>query len=303
MTTPKKPALTALDVVLLLVTAGFLAYVGYRLFFALNYKWNWGVIATYLVRFDEATQRYTANVLLQGFVTTVKLSLWGTILAALLGLLVGLMRLSPSLLLRLLGRAYVEAIRNTPPLVLVFIFYYFVSDRLLGALGVEDLLRGSGEAVRGLMTLLFTEARLLSPFLSGVLTLALFQGAYIAEIVRAGIEAVDRGQWEAGRALGLSERQLLHRVVMPQATRIMLPPLANEFINTIKWSSIVSIISIQELTFQGLQVMASTQAAIEVWLTISLMYLLLCLTLSLGVRRLESRFARADGAHPESVPR
>ena len=303
MTTPKKPALTALDVVLLLVTAGFLAYVGYRLFFALNYKWNWGVIATYLVRFDEATQRYTTNVLLQGFVTTVKLSLWGTVLAALFGLLVGLMRLSPSLLLRLLGRAYVEAIRNTPPLVLVFIFYYFVSDRLLGALGVEDLVRSSGDAMRGLLTLLFAEARLVVPFLSGVLTLALFQGAYIAEIVRAGIEAVDRGQWEAGRALGLSERQLLHRVVMPQATRIMLPPLANEFINTIKWSSIVSIISIQELTFQGLQVMASTQAAIEVWLTISLMYLLLCLTLSLGVRRLESRFARADGAHPETVPR
>ncbi len=303
MIAPKKPALTALDVVLLLVTAGFLAYVGYRLFFALNYKWNWGVIATYLVRFDEATQRYTTNVLLQGFVTTVKLSLWGTVLAALFGLLVGLMRLSPSLLLRLLGRAYVEAIRNTPPLVLVFIFYYFVSDRLLGALGVEDLVRSSGEAMRGLLTLLFAEARLVVPFLSGVLTLALFQGAYIAEIVRAGIEAVDRGQWEAGRALGLSERQLLHRVVMPQATRIMLPPLANEFINTIKWSSIVSIISIQELTFQGLQVMASTQAAIEVWLTISLMYLLLCLTLSLGVRRLESRFARADGAHPETVPR
>ena len=303
MIAPKKPALTALDVVLLLVTAGFLAYVGYRLFFALNYKWNWGVIATYLVRFDEATQRYTTNVLLQGFVTTVKLSLWGTVLAALFGLLVGLMRLSPSLLLRLLGRAYVEAIRNTPPLVLVFIFYYFVSDRLLGALGVEDLVRSSGDAMRGLLTLLFAEARLVVPFLSGVLTLALFQGAYIAEIVRAGIEAVDRGQWEAGRALGLSERQLLHRVVMPQATRIMLPPLANEFINTIKWSSIVSIISIQELTFQGLQVMASTQAAIEVWLTISLMYLLLCLTLSLGVRRLESRFARADGAHPETVPR
>jgi hypothetical protein len=141
-------------------------------------------------------------------------------------------------------------------------------------------------------------AEQISPFLSGVLTLALFQGAYLAEIVRAGIEAVDRGQWEAGRALGLSERQLLHRVVMPQATRIMLPPLANEFINTIKWSSIVSIISIQELTFQGLQVMASTQASIEIWLTISLMYLLLCLSLSLAVRRLEQHFALADGTHP-----
>lgn len=303
MTTSKKPPLTRLDLFLLLVAVGFFAFVGYRLFFSLNYRWNWGVIATYLVRVDEGTGHWTANVLLEGFITTIKLSLWGTVIALLLGLVIGLLRLSPSLLLRLLARTYVEAIRNTPPLVLVFIFYYFVSDRLLGALGVEELVRQAGPGASKLLALLFTEPKLIAQFLSGVLTLALFQGAYFAEIVRAGIEAVDRGQWEAGRALGLSERQLLLRVVMPQATKIMLPPLANEFINTIKWSSIVSIISIQELTFQGLQVMASTQAAIEVWLTISLMYLVLCLALSLAVRRLERRFARADGAHPESGPR
>lgn len=303
MTRSRKPALTPLDFLLLLMAAGFLGYLGYRLFFALNYRWNWGVIATYLVRFDAETGRYTANVLLQGFFTTIKLSLWGTIIATLLGLLFGLLRLSPNLLPRLLARTYIEAIRNTPPLVLVFIFYYFVSDRLLGAIGVEEMVRATDGTLRDLLSLLLAEPTQISPFLSGVLTLALFQGAYLAEIVRAGIEAVDRGQWEAGRALGLSERQLLHRVVMPQATRIMLPPLANEFINTIKWSSIVSIISIQELTFQGLQVMASTQASIEIWLTISLMYLLLCLSLSLAVRRLEQRFAIADGTHPDTGPR
>jgi len=303
MTTTKKPPVTRLDLLLLLVAAGFFAFVGYRLFYALNYKWNWGVIATYLVRVDEGSGHWTANVLLEGFITTIKLSLWGTVIALLLGVAVGLSRLAPGLLPRLLARTYVEAIRNTPPLVLVFIFYYFVSDRLLGALGVEEWVRQAGPAASQLLALLFAEPILISQFLSGVLTLALFQGAYFAEIVRAGIEAVDRGQWEAGRALGLTERQLLLRVVMPQATKIMLPPLANEFINTIKWSSIVSIISIQELTFQGLQVMASTQAAIEVWLTISLMYLVLCLALSLAVRRSERRFARTDAAHPEPGPR
>jgi polar amino acid transport system permease protein len=127
-----------------------------------------------------------------------------------------------------------------------------------------------------------------------VITLALFQGAYIAEIVRAGIQAIDTGQWEAGKALGLTRWKMMRLVVLPQAIRIMLPPLANEFINTIKWSSIVSIISIQELTFQGLQVMASTQATIEVWLTISLMYLAPCLALSLVVRRIEVYLSRSD---------
>jgi polar amino acid transport system permease protein len=144
------------------------------------------------------------------------------------------------------------------------------------------------------LSLILAEPGLITPFLSGVLTLALFQGAYIAEIVRAGIQAIDTGQWEAGQALGLTRWKMMRLIILPQAVRIMLPPLANEFINTIKWSSIVSIISIQELTFQGLQVMASTQATIEVWLTISFMYLILCLFLSLVVRRIEIYLGRSD---------
>jgi polar amino acid transport system permease protein len=283
----KKSPVTVLDVLLLTVVLGFLTFIAYRLFFALNYKWNWAIIPAYLVRFDTEQQRWTANVLLEGFLTTIKLSLWGTVLAVLLGFFIGLCRISPQLFLRLIGRTYVESIRNTPPLVLIFIFYYFISDQLLSFIGIEELFRSTTGTTRALLTFFFTEPNLINQLLSGVLTLALFQGAYIAEIVRAGIQAIDTGQWEAGKSLGLTNRQLLRRIILPQATRIMLPPLASEFINTIKWSSIVSIISIQELTFQGLQVMASTQATIEVWLTISGMYLSLCLSLSLFVRRLE----------------
>ncbi len=289
----KKPAVTPLDGVILAVIVGFFAYIWYRLFYSLNYKWNWAIIPTYLVRFDADKQRWTANILLEGFLTTIKISVWATFLAVLLGFTVGLMRVSSRLFFRLIGRTYVESIRNTPPLVLVFIFYYFVSDQLLSFLGIEQIFRQSPGQLRQLLTLLFAEPGLITPFLSGVLTLALFQGAYIAEIVRAGIQAIDTGQWEAGRALGLTRWQMMRLVVLPQAIKIMLPPLANEFINTIKWSSIVSIISIQELTFQGLQVMASTQATVEVWLTISLMYLLVCLSLSLLVRRIELHMARS----------
>jgi len=293
---PKKPAVTILDAVILFVIVGFFIYVWYRLFFSLNYKWNWGIIPTYLFRFDAEQQRWTANILLEGFFTTIKISIWATLFAVLLGFSVGLMRVSPRLFFRLTGRTYIESIRNTPPLVLVFIFYYFVSDQLLTFLAIEDIFRTRPEQVQELLTFFFAEPGLITPFLSGVLTLALFQGAYIAEIVRAGIQAIDTGQWEAGKALGLSRWKLMRLIVLPQAIRIMLPPLANEFINTIKWSSIVSIISIQELTFQGLQVMASTQATIEVWITISLMYLVLCLLLSLVVRRIEVYLSRSDQA-------
>ena len=285
-----------LDGVILAIIIGFFAYVWYRLFFALNYKWNWGIIPTYLFRFDSDTQRCTANILLEGFFTTIKISVWATLFAILLGFTIGLMRVSPRLFFRLIGRTYIESIRNTPPLVLVFIFYYFVSDQLLSFLAVEDFFRTRSEPIQQTLAFFFASPGLITPFLSGVLTLALFQGAYIAEIVRAGIQAVDTGQWEAGKTLGLTRWKLMRLIVLPQAVRIMLPPLANEFINTIKWSSIVSIISIQELTFQGLQVMASTQATIEVWLTISLMYLILCLLLSLLVRRIEVHLSRTDQA-------
>lgn len=294
----KKPAVTLLDIFILATVLGFFAFIGYRLFYTLNYKWNWSIIPTYLVRFDAQQQRWTANILLEGFLTTIKLSLWGTLLAVLLGFAIGLCRISRNFFLRLVGRTYIETIRNTPPLVLVFIFYYFVSDQLLAFVGVEELFRATTGATRAIFTFFFAEPRLINQFFSGVLTLALFQGAYIAEIVRAGIEAIDTGQWEAGRSLGLTTPRLLRQIILPQAIHIMLPPLAGEFINTIKWSSIVSIISIQELTFQGLQVMASTQASIEVWLTVSAMYLVLCLCLSLFVRHLEKVYARADSSSP-----
>lgn len=131
-------------------------------------------------------------------------------------------------------------------------------------------------------------------FLSGIITVAVFQGAYITEIVRAGIQSINKGQWEAAYALGLSWRQQMRDVIMPQAIKRVLPPLANEFINTLKYSAIVSVISIQELTFQGMQVMAATQVTIEVWLTITAMYLILCLILSFGVNWLERYLARSE---------
>jgi len=290
----KKSPVTLLDGIILACILAFFSYLIYRLFFSLNYNWNWGVIPTYLFRFDNEAGRWTSNVLVEGFVTTIKLSVWATLFALIIGVIIGLMRVSPRLFFNLIGRTYIETIRNTPPLVLVFIFYFFVSDQLLTFLGVEDLLRAASETNQAIVSIFFTRPGLITQFFSGVLTLALFQGAYIAEIVRAGIQAIDTGQWEAGAALGLTRWQLMRLIVLPQATKIMLPPLANEFINTIKWSSIVSIISIQELTFQGMQVMASTQATIEVWLTISLMYLLLCLVLSLAVRGIEHYLSRSE---------
>ncbi|BDD89005.1 amino acid ABC transporter permease [Desulfofustis limnaeus] len=278
-----------LDLVLISGVLSLVGFIVYRLFFVLEYRWNWSVVPTYLVRYDEQSGQWLPNILLEGLFTTIRLSVWGMLIAGILGLFIGIARTTRRLFPRLCSRTFVELIRNTPPLVLIFIFYYFVSDQILPALGIETMVRNLPPAWQGRLALIAAPPALIIPFLSGALTIGLFQSAYITEIVRAGIQAVDAGQWDAARALGFTRSQQLSCVILPQALRIMLPPLANEFINTIKYSSIVAIISIQELTFQGLQVMASTQASIEIWLTITVIYLVLCLTLSLGVHRLEKR--------------
>ncbi len=257
----------------------------------MNYQWNWSVIPNYIIYSDPETGSLRPNSLLQGLLTTIKLSVWGMLFAILAGFITGIFRTSERLFFRLIGTSYILLIRNTPPLVLVFIFYYFISDQIFSLLDFESIVTEQMGEYQYIISLLFTEQNLLMPFLSGVLTLALFQGAYIGEIVRAGIQSIDRGQWEASSALGFSRFCQMREIILPQATRTMLPPLANEFINTIKWSSIVSIISIQELTFQGMQIMASSQATLEIWITITTMYLVLCLVLSYAVGLLEKRLA------------
>jgi polar amino acid transport system permease protein len=289
----RKTRITTLDLVvtaLLLMLAGFVVY---RLTMELNYKWNWSIIPQYLWYFDASEGRWKTNVLIQGLFTTIRLSVWATLLAVGIGLVAGVLRTTPRLFNRLVGRTYVELIRNVPPLVLVFIFYYFVSSQLMPLFGVEAFIRGVGPDAQKVLGVLFATPDLFTAFISGVVTVAIFQGAYITEIVRAGIQSIEKGQWEASYALGLSWRQQMRDIVMPQALTRVLPPLANEFINTLKYSAIVSVISIQELTFQGMQVMAATHVTIEVWLTITAMYLVMCLMLSFGVQWLERRMGRS----------
>ncbi|MEW6673290.1 MAG: amino acid ABC transporter permease [Thermodesulfobacteriota bacterium] len=283
--TPQKH--TLLDLIILLLFLSFSFYVIYRVRTGLDYNWQWHAMPQFLFRFDPTRQKWVANILIMGLVTTIRLSIWGTLLALLVGIMMGLMRISRSLFKRLISRTYVELIRNLPPLVLIFIFYYFVSSQILPALGIETFLNRCSEPTVAILNFLFAPPDLLPQFLSAVVTLAVFEGAYITEIVRAGIQSIEKGQWEASAAIGLYRMQRLHLVILPQAVRKILPPLAGQFISTIKDTAIVSVISIQELTFQGIELMAATYLTFEVWITITVLYLFLTLTLSLVLGRLE----------------
>ena len=290
----QKVRFRTIDAVLLLLCLAAGVYIYYRVQYGLEYRGNWAAIPQFLLRRDPATGRWVTNYLLQGLITTLKLSLWAMLPAMMMGVIIAFLRTSKTLFFRMVGRSYVELVRNLPPLVLIFIFYFFVIDQIMPLLGIETFIRSLPASAQGVVTFLFAEKSLFVQFLSGVITLAFFEGAYIAEIIRGGIESIERGQREAAYSLGLSWADEMRFVVMPQVIKRVLPTLANEFINTIKYSAIASVVSIQELTFMGRQVVVATRYIFEVWITVAALYMVLTLSLSLLTGRLERRMRASD---------
>ena len=284
---PKKSKIALLDILItvFLITGGACLYYGATT--RLDYEWNWAVIPQYLFRFDEQSGKWVPNLLILGLVTTIRLSIWSTLLATLIGVCMGLMRISKHRFRRMIGCAYVALNRNLPPLVMVFIFYFFIGEQIMPVLGIKECVDTCSPVTQQIMELLFGPVEHLSAFLTAILTLAIYEGAYITEIVRSGVQSVPRGQWEAGKALGFGWWWSMRCIILPQAIRIVLPPLAGQFISTIKDSAIVSVISIQELTFQGMELMAATYLTFEVWITITVMYFCLTFACSLLARKLE----------------
>ncbi len=203
--------------------------------------------------------------LMWGLWTTMWLSAASSIMALFIGLITGLCRISKNLTLRGLAVIYVEFIRGTPLLVQIFIAYFFIGT-------VFNLNRN----------------------VAGVGALAIFAGAYVAEIVRAGIQSIGRGQMEAARSLGMSVLQAMTHIILPQALKRILPPLAGQFISLIKDSSLVSVIAITDLTKSGREIITSTFATFEVWLTVAAMYLVVTSLLSQLVFYMERRLAVSD---------
>ena len=196
---------------------------------------------------------------------TIKLTLVSLVIATFLGLLSCLMSISSRKVLKLLAAAYLDIIRGTPLIVQAFFIYF----------GIPQLLQSMGLQVR------------LSPDLAGIITLSLNAGAYMSEIFRSGIEAVDRGQMEAARSLGLPKSRAMRKVIIPQAVRIITPSLVNQFIITLKDTSILSVIGIRELTQTGKLIIATTFESFKVWALVAIMYLVIIKILSVLSKKIE----------------
>ncbi len=203
--------------------------------------------------------------LLTGLWTTLWISAVSSVFGLIIGLIAGLMKISKNYTVRTLAAIYVEVIRGTPLLVQIFIAYFFIGT-------VFNLDRN----------------------VAGIGALALFAGAYVAEIIRSGIQSIAKGQMEAARSLGMSLPQAMMDIILPQAFKRILPPLSGQFISLIKDSSLVSVIAITDLTKSGREIITSTFATFEIWLVVAAMYLIVTSVLSQFVFYLERRYRVSD---------
>lgn len=214
------------------------------------FSWNWSGVWDY------------RKVFWSGWLATIWISAASLVLSVTLGLLAAMARRSPYPALRWLSAGYVEIVRGTPLLVQLLILFYVVAN----AVGLQDR------------------------YTAGVVILSIFSGAYIAEMIRSGIESVGKSQLESARAIGLTRWQTYRHVIFPQAIRHILPPLAGQAASIIKDSSLLSILGIEEFTLAAQQVNSATYSTLESYLPLALGYLALTLPVSLVARRLEKKF-------------
>nr|WP_298411501.1 amino acid ABC transporter permease [uncultured Halomonas sp.] len=213
-------------------------------------------------QFDWQAAIASIPYLLEGIPWTLLISFGGLAIGFVIGIIFGLARISPTALLRWPAIAYIEIFRGTPVLVQVLFIFY----------GLPQLLGGPINALT-----------------AGIAAIALNAGAYISEIVRGGVQSIEKGQREAGLSLGLSRTQAFRYIIWPQALRRMIPALGNQGIVSIKDTSLFSVIGVGELVRQGQVYIATTFTALEVYFMVALMYLAITLSLSLALRLLERR--------------
>jgi polar amino acid transport system permease protein len=229
---------------------------------AMEYRWQWYRVGPFFYRIIDG--EFIPGPLIKGIIVTLQLAAISSVLSILIGTFTAIGRMSNSIAGSAIATVYLEIIRNTPLLVQLFMFYFVLAP----IFGIDR-------------------------FWAGVLCLAAFEGSFAAEIIRGGIQSVDRGQYEAGDATGLSKFDKYRYVIVPQALPLILPPLTGLLISLIKHSAIVSVIAVAELTTEGLNLISDTYMAFEIWFIVAGMYLVLTTSLSVLVNILEVKMNRA----------
>jgi len=248
------------------VVVGLVVHAAYSGAQAMGYNWQWYRIPDYFFTLND--DGFHWGEIAFGLVHTLELSVLAFMLALGLGFLVALLRLSGLVVGGALALGFLEIVRNTPLLVLLYLFYYVLGP-------IFDIER----------------------YMASLVCLAVYHSAMVSEIFRAGIKAIPIGQWEAAKSIGMSTGQAYRFIVLPQSIRFMVPPLTGEAVNMIKSSAIVSVIAVVELTTIGRNIISDTYMSFEIWFTIAAVYFVVTLILSVGSSYIERSYATTDKSH------
>ncbi|MGL3608073.1 amino acid ABC transporter permease [Rhizobium sp. G187] len=236
----------------------YAAYVGST---RMGYNWQWYNVPKYF--FVVTADGIKVGSLIWGIGATAVICFYAFLLALATGTMIAMLRLSDLIVGRAIALCTLEFIRNIPLLVLLYLFYFVLGP----VFGWER-------------------------FSAAVLCLGIFHGALVSEIIRAGINSVPLGQWEAAKSIGMSQLQAYRYIIVPQAFRFMLPPLTGEAIQLVKSSAIASVIGVAELTTLGRNIISETYMSFEIWLAVAAIYFSITFTLSMSVNSLERRLKR-----------
>ena len=250
---------TPVSVVIYCFIVGAILYSSFTGAQSMGYNWQWYQIPKYIFSYTE--DGFQFGELMLGLWKTITLSFSAFLLAMGIGLLVALLRLSDLIIGTKVAICFLEFVRNVPLLVLVYLFYY-----VLGPVFKYDR------------------------YTASILCLAVYHSALISEILRAGINAVAQGQWEAAKSIGMNKTQMYRYIILPQSIRFMLPPMTGEVVHMVKSSAIVSVIAVAELTTLGQNIISDTYMAFEIWFTIAIIYMIVILILSIGASQVEKRY-------------
>ena len=234
-------------------------YSSFRGAQSMGYNWQWYQIPKYIYSYTD--EGFQFGELMLGLWTTITLSFTAFFLALIIGFWVALLRLSGLFIGTKIAICFLEFVRNVPLLVLVYLFYY-----VLGPVFKYDR------------------------YTASILCLAVYHSALISEILRAGINAVVQGQWEAAKSIGMSKMQTYIYIILPQSVRFLLPPMTGEVVHMVKSSAIVSVIAVAELTTLGQNIISDTYMAFEIWFTIAIIYMIVIMILSIGASQVEKRY-------------
>lgn len=251
------------SVMIYVAVVSVIAAVAYDGAAAIGYNWQWYRVPRYFWTVTDDGVRWGA--ILHGLVATLWLSAVAFVLATVIGLVTALLRLSGLIVGPAVARVFLEIVRNSPLLVLLYVFYY-VGGPIFG----------------------------MDRYTASIACLAVFHGALISEIIRGAILAVPRGQWEAASAIGMTRAQTYRDIVLPQSIRFVLPPMTSEVVNMIKSSAIVSVIAVAELTTIGRDIISDTYMSFEIWFTIAAVYLAVTVLISVAASQLERRYTLRD---------